>query len=150
MGAMAIWRIDVAILALALGKHVLRWKDNSTITTVGLSVIAIAAASLIACTQAYPRVREVLLADWLRFLGRYSYGIYMLHFVAYVALYRWVARQIIPIVHNRIAASIIGVLTIQLLTLVAAVSSFRFYESPFLRLKRHFENRQPALQPELR
>ena len=146
----APWVLGVtlsAIVATAVMQRGLPWQGSVTITTIGLTIIALASASLIACTQR-PTFGQIFRTGWLRFLGRYSYGIYMLHLIAYVALYRWLARSILlPLVRNKTCAYVGGVLGIQVLTIAAAVLSFKFYETPFLKLKRRFESRRPVEPP---
>ena len=79
-------------------------------------------------------------ASWLRFLGRYSYSLYLLHLFVMRGLERT------PIAPNRVgtvgghatpALALFAVATIAVSCLLALVS-WRLVEGPALRLKRYF------------
>jgi peptidoglycan/LPS O-acetylase OafA/YrhL len=82
--------------------------------------------------------RKVFSAGWLCWLGRYSYGIYMFHwFILQMLVSKlqslWLRTGGHPImVYWVVRAS--GTL----LLLLCAFLSYRFYERPFLRLKKYF------------
>jgi peptidoglycan/LPS O-acetylase OafA/YrhL len=72
---------------------------------------------------------------WLRFFGRYSYGIYIFHrLLNTVGLMRWFQVH----THSLALGGVVYVLSIFVLTTVAAVLSYELYERRFLKLKRFF------------
>jgi peptidoglycan/LPS O-acetylase OafA/YrhL len=72
---------------------------------------------------------------WLLYLGKISYGLYVLHeFAHYCALRLLPASTPLPVV----AQSILGLA----LTVFLAAASYRWLESPFLRLKERFAHVQ--------
>ena len=76
-------------------------------------------------------------AGW-RFFGRYSYGLYVLHFVALGLLLRVAKAAIAARTPNR-AIAVFGAGTLSLLVaLAAAYLSYQLFERQFLRLKRFF------------
>jgi peptidoglycan/LPS O-acetylase OafA/YrhL len=82
----------------------------------------------------------------LRFLGRYSYGIYLIHYVVY-----WQIKYAVLDAFGQTAdhasnnvANLAGVLIIAS-TIPLAVVMYRLIEEPALRLKRHFISNRPAL-----
>jgi len=111
-------------------QHVFLPNSDPFIATFGYTIIAItsAAALLLAIDNASPLARVLHLAP-LRFLGRLSYGLYFFHLLP----------SALVITHIRTFQSHhMGFLTLLApfcFALTAAWLSFRFLESPFLRLK---------------
>lgn len=70
---------------------------------------------------------------WLRYLGKISYGLYVFHMLAI----RFALDLLGGSVHTLRGYIVYWCLGL-LLTLVLAALSYRFYESPFLRLKERF------------
>src|SRR5262249_30081294 len=84
----------------------------------------------------------------LRFLGKYSYGIYVFHGFVVVAL-----RETIPMFRlmphvggNFFAATAIHLLLGTAISVGVALLSWHLYEKQFLKLKRFFEYRAPTLE----
>jgi peptidoglycan/LPS O-acetylase OafA/YrhL len=84
----------------------------------------------------------------LRFLGKYSYGIYVFHEVC-----RPIYDRVFPLeklqrlLHGHLQADIAFFILASTCSVAIAVVSFHVYESPFLKLKRFFEYRRPAPGP---
>ncbi len=98
--------------------------------TWGLSVIDLLAALLIlAALQPGSVVYRVLNLRPLRWLGRISYGAYVLHDIPHI-LYWNIGYKLVPS-HPEIAVPIVGLA----FTFFFAWLSFRFFETPFLNLK---------------
>ena len=87
-------------------------------------------------------------ATWLRFLGKYSYGVYVFHgFV--VVLFRELLpfQRLKPMVGGSVyAATAIYVVVGALLSVGVALLSWHAYEKHFLKLKRFFEYRAPTIE----
>ncbi|MBV8781702.1 MAG: hypothetical protein JO353_09925, partial [Phycisphaerae bacterium] len=94
----------------------------------------------------------------MRFLGKYSYGIYVFHEVLrplYLKLFPYEALQ--HLLHSHGLANIAFIALETTCSIAVAFASFHLYETPFLSLKRFFEYRrdksfvrgelQPVLQP---
>ena len=81
--------------------------------------------------------RRVLSIRPLRFLGRISYGCYIIHWPLYLltapALESWIQQQL-PWMPQYYASSAI----ITILSYFLGYLSFRYFETPFLKLKRRF------------
>ncbi|MGI9543940.1 MAG: acyltransferase family protein [Cyclobacteriaceae bacterium] len=75
-------------------------------------------------------VKNCLDVQVLRFLGKYSYGIYVYHWI----LYNTIFRSLMDVFLNRWLATIVY-LTI---TLILALLSYHLFESRFLKLKKYF------------
>jgi len=76
---------------------------------------------------------------WLRFLGKYSYGIYVLHVLVFGAMLLPLRSFLNHLTGSKvIAVAVSGNASIVVSVLVAYVS-FNVYEKQFLRLKHHFD-----------
>jgi len=76
----------------------------------------------------------------LRYVGKISYGLYLIHIPAYLAVHAFMKREFGPEGISR-PALILTVTTEFLLSFALAALSWRFFESPLLRLKRFFPAR---------
>jgi peptidoglycan/LPS O-acetylase OafA/YrhL len=106
-------------------------------------------AGLIAwCLQRNSVPRLVFELRPLRFLGKYSYGLYVLHVLALGLLLGWFKSGIGHFTQNKPVAIVgAGVLAF-MVSVAAAWLSFNFYEKPFLRLKHYFDyDRSPVTKP---
>jgi peptidoglycan/LPS O-acetylase OafA/YrhL len=88
-------------------------------------------------------LRTVLEAAPIRFLGRYSYGVYLIHYVVLVEVDArfWQDWQITFGTNGAIALS--GLLMLAL-TLPLAIVMYHGIEAPVLQLKRHFASKHVA------
>jgi len=107
----------------------------------GYSALALLFASMLVMSL-YPVTVVSRVCSWsvLRFYGKYSYGIYLWHYLfseQFGLLQGWVQRQI-PI---SFIASVAGFGLILLCSTAIAVVSYSVIEKPFLRLKKRFEYR---------
>jgi peptidoglycan/LPS O-acetylase OafA/YrhL len=119
------------------------WPVGKFTLTGGLSIVAVAGASLMATLLFRPEARRL---SWffrtspMRFLGKYSYGIYVIHHPVIIMLgrsrlagdewRRWGETEIV----GQIFAAALGIG----LSIGLAVASWHVLEAPFLRLKRRF------------
>jgi peptidoglycan/LPS O-acetylase OafA/YrhL len=74
---------------------------------------------------------RLVTSDWVVWLGKISYGLYMLHFVGLLFM--------IDLLHPRWGWTLLATKAVGLaLTVLLASASYRWVESPFLRLKDRF------------
>lgn len=115
--------------------------------TLAYSVIALGCvALLVASLDADSMAQKVFRWPWLRALGKYSYGIYVLHiFVAHAVaaildklLGVSLRIALTPILHSRPLAILVEFAVNCLAVFLAAYASYHLYEVHFLRLKRYF------------
>lgn len=78
-----------------------------------------------------------------RWIGKYSYGIYVYHVILFAYLQepsrRWIERHI---TESKGAGVFLCGTFVLALSLVTAYLSYHFYERHFLRLKRYFDYRR--------
>lgn len=119
------------------------------VTTWGIFLLSLGFAAFIATTLKAGSVFERTASNkTLRFFGRYSYGLYVVHFT----IAGLIINRLRPLVLDRSGSKFLSVLLPGLLALAASVLlawlSFTFYESRFLLLKKRFQNR--SRRPTLR
>jgi peptidoglycan/LPS O-acetylase OafA/YrhL len=104
------------------------------------TLVALGSASLIAwCLRPSSWPRTFFEGRTLRFFGKYSYGLYVLHYAAAGFLISTFRGWILHFTSSKlieVAAS--GILTF-LVAVVLAYASYNLYEKQFLRMKRHFD-----------
>ena len=106
---------------------------------VEIPSITLAFAALLVLALQPSRLQNLLSLRWLRWIGEISFGMYIYH-VLLLPLFNSTARHL---THNSTG---IVYLTARFLialfgTILISWISFRFYERPFLRLKRYFPSR---------
>lgn len=115
------------------------WGINYSINSYGYSIVAVASTSLIAMAlRPASFTARAMRVGALRFLGKYSYGIYVYHQMVFM-LIAWLFRGWLE--HHIPSKAIYHVAMMActlLVTIPLSVLSFRFYEQPFLKLKRYF------------
>ncbi|WIM85743.1 acyltransferase [Candidatus Mycobacterium wuenschmannii] len=116
-----IWSAPLAAVALIVAVAL----DAPQPATQCLMVAVVVSTCLVGWTPLHPALRWRPLA----FVGVISYGVYLLHMLS-----ANVARRALHLDHGRLLFAA----TLLLVTL-AAYLSFRYFESPLLRLKRRFE-----------
>lgn len=110
----------------------------------GLTSCAAIAASL----RRGSRFEGIMNQSVLRFFGRYSYGLYVVHYTIATAVTAKMRPWILAEIHSKLW-SVVGTAAVCFgLSLLAAMVSFRFFEQPILALKRHFQDDSPS--PKLR
>jgi peptidoglycan/LPS O-acetylase OafA/YrhL len=109
------------------------------------TLMAIGSAALIAWTLLPSSVpRRIFEHRTLRFFGKYSYGLYVLHFVALgllLSTFRGWIRIVTP--NKGVGVVGAGILTFAV-AILAAYASYNLYEKRFLRLKRYFDYDHPV------
>jgi peptidoglycan/LPS O-acetylase OafA/YrhL len=122
------------------------WPTGEFTLTLGLSIVALASASLMATLLFRPEARllaGIFRSSPMRFLGKYSYGIYVIHHPVIIVLGRsrlggaewrqWGETEII----GQLLATALGIG----LSIALAWLSWHVLEAPFLRLKKRFPYR---------
>jgi peptidoglycan/LPS O-acetylase OafA/YrhL len=130
----------VGLWAIALWRSGLRLNDK-VVLLFGLSLIAMASGGLlIEVVWGNPAgvIQRAFMSRGLRFLGVYSYGIYV-----FSGLLRPIVASMIPHLEMYINSYALAVCLYLLISITSSVllamGSYRLYEVRFLRLKRHFE-----------
>jgi peptidoglycan/LPS O-acetylase OafA/YrhL len=112
------------------------------------TVLALGFASLLAWA-----LRPQSVARWffelspLRFCGKYSYGIYVLHVVFLPFFISYFRPAIFAHTHSKLLAVIGSGLISLTIGIVAAYFSYQLFEKRFLRLKRFFDYDVPSQTP---
>jgi peptidoglycan/LPS O-acetylase OafA/YrhL len=124
---------------------------QKSVQAVGYTMVGIASASLLVMAVTAGRRRPVGVlfnSAWLRFLGKYSYGIYVFHGLVAVGLAEAIPlRRLLPKVGNSVVAGCaVQVVAGSLISIGIALASWHLYEKHFLKLKRFFEYRTPTLE----
>jgi peptidoglycan/LPS O-acetylase OafA/YrhL len=123
--------VGIPMLVGVLAVHLVE-QDIPVGLLFDIAISSIGAWLIISASDGARGLPERLLAwEPLRFIGAISYGIYILHILIRESL-----RFMFPDVHSLPNAAIYSILTISIATL-----SWRIFESPINRLKRHFEYR---------
>jgi peptidoglycan/LPS O-acetylase OafA/YrhL len=130
----------VSLGGLVLQQHGFHGHDVP-VQVFGQSIIGILSSMLI-CYAITPapgrgaRVGDLLESRPLRFLGKYSYAMYVSHFPIHQALWHWIGDEVrgadTPSRLLRLGAYVATVLG---LSIFSAMLSWRFLEQPILRLK---------------
>jgi peptidoglycan/LPS O-acetylase OafA/YrhL len=115
-----------------------KWIDAVFTTHLGLTVTAVAAATLIhvlASGVRIPVISPILENAFMRWIGRISYGIYLYHVLALFLL-----PPLPQAVQDMLAALHAGDLFRAVIVVAIAAVSFYVIERPFLRMKDRFQS----------
>ena len=116
--------------------------------SLGISLWAVASAGLIAwCLVRGSMADLVFERPALRWFGRYSYGIYVLHYLAIGYLETWFRGWLGHVTTSHVAIAAMSGLMVGATACLAAYLSYHLYEKRFLRLKHRFEYRRPESIP---
>ncbi|MGI0128817.1 MAG: acyltransferase family protein, partial [Thermoplasmata archaeon] len=141
--ARPVWRVCAPIsLALIMAYEIPRSSTWSVVLQViGYPAIALAFGALIVfCLDAEPgsRLGRALGGRSMRFMGRYSYGIYVWHGLVLqlvIGRYAW-AMQPPETYGTRIPYGLLTLALVSTLTIIVAFVSYNLFEKQFLALKR--------------
>lgn len=104
--------------------------NNPVLQTVGYSLIDIFCGALLVVlvsTSSLDFLKKIFNSPILVFFGRYSYGLYVYH----KPIYYFVEINLTQWISNHEVVSLIGII----LSVIAAIISYKWLEKPFLRLK---------------
>jgi len=156
--------LGVALLAMSVPFGGLRW-GQTHVHTVGFTLVAVAFTALVALAlpttspdriadtsgSGDPRsgpLRRALGFGPLRFLGKYSYGLYIVHGpIATFTKLVYDPQQMPLVMGSAIPRVAVHVLLASVFSVVAAIVSWNLLERHFLKLKHYFEGREPSLVP---
>ena len=123
--------------------------DNPLVNTAGFSLLALFFASLLVWAINAPASSiggRFFNAGWLKFLGKYSYGLYVLHGLLHPALDEaFPLDRLSRLLHSSILGSIAHLVLAAGISILAAIASWHLFEKHFLKLKKFFEYRTPTL-----
>jgi peptidoglycan/LPS O-acetylase OafA/YrhL len=135
-------RLSVLCIAVGISGIAIAWirmHEQSTVvsyTFLAISFVGLLGLSLV-CDAERSLLGRILTARWMRFTGKISYGLYLLHMPLFLQWSAYAQRHEIltdfPILRNTFS----GLVQFALVFLVATFS-WRFIESPLLRLKLRF------------
>ena len=82
---------------------------------------------------------ERFVPRWLTYLGRISFGLYMFHSLIFHLVFEVAFKRYQASLHiSETILPYFGTALVLLLTILAAVISYAFFEKPFLKLKNRF------------
>jgi peptidoglycan/LPS O-acetylase OafA/YrhL len=82
---------------------------------------------------------------WLRLLGKYSYGLYVLHVLVISTLNVPLRGAIVEVTHSKAVAVVGAGLTCFGISMIGAYASYHLYEKHFLQWKHRFDYARQAL-----
>jgi peptidoglycan/LPS O-acetylase OafA/YrhL len=142
------WGAMAALCVIGAVNHGLDWNRPSTgflVATIGFSLIGIASSSAIALAlKSGSRTRHFFQGDFLGFMGKYSYGIYVYHYSISDAVMGPMRNFLDTQLHMKAVGVLLAALVAGALSVGVAWTSYRFFEAPFLRLKRFFSYTKTA------
>jgi peptidoglycan/LPS O-acetylase OafA/YrhL len=116
--------------------------DDRFVHTWGYSLIAIAFAGLIGSTLARPAWTRLAFENgFMRFFGKYSYGLYVFHYSVDAACTATLRKWLDANLHSKGLAVVLGSLVVGGISVAVAFLSYQLYEKHFLKLKDYFEPR---------
>ena len=118
------------------------WVGSHLVRSVGFTLLGCFYASLlvILLTDAPTTpLRRVIDNPVLRFFGKYSYGIYVIHFLIAPTLHRWFPEPaLLAQLHSYVLASVVCIAGKTAISVGLALISWHVLEAPCLRLKDRF------------
>jgi peptidoglycan/LPS O-acetylase OafA/YrhL len=121
--------------------HMLYWLETVRYTLLALSFVWLVAWSL----KRGSTCERIFQVSGLRFFGKYSYGIYVLHVIILGELLLPLRGAIAHFTDSKLLAVVGGGVICLALAVFAAWLSYNLYEKPFLRLKHFFNYKRDSL-----
>jgi len=145
-----IFWVGVAILLITFSVNGgLGYQRSRFVPTLGFSILGIGFAALISMAlRPGSRTQRFFQQSWLRFFGRYSYGLYVLHYSIDGALTIPLRVLVNSHLHSKALGVLLPAIVVAALSVLAALVSYHLFEIRFLHLKRYFGYRATAGAPE--
>jgi peptidoglycan/LPS O-acetylase OafA/YrhL len=136
------------LIALGLSRHGFETTDK-IVGTVGITLLDIAACSLVAMTfVAKSKTKRLFENSVLRQFGHYSYGLYVYHFSLAGLMLPRMRPFLNAHLHSKALSVVAAGLVVGLVSYGVALISYNLYEVRFLHFKKYFSYQSPkALQP---
>jgi len=119
-------------------------------SSVGYTFLAIAFTGLLGLALTsdgrIDLLGRVLSSGWLRYIGKVSYGIYLLHYPIFVLWARFLRTE--TFCQTDVARNLLAFAGQMALAIVVAAISWRLFERPILRLKERFPSGSRMHWPE--
>ncbi len=128
------WSVPVVVLLVSVAIY--RYDTPLWLSSLLLTVMVVAM-----CIRPNHVLAPLVDHAWLRYMGSITYGIYLLHMISLN-----IVRRVVPF-HNE---AVYYVLTLAL-SIGLATLSYRYFETPFLKLKDRFDwrgEKKPAPAPQ--
>lgn len=138
------WKMSIVALAGIIVTAFFRGTEDTdpVILTLGISLLGIFYASFLGGVVSAPQESipgRVLRLPVLRFLGKYSYAIYMFHQAIIIMMIRKVPpASLVARLHSPLAGSLAFSAIFGIVTIAAAMASWWLLERHFLAFKRRF------------
>ena len=112
---------------------------NRFVSTVGLTLLAITGSCLIASVLRDGSIAAAIFSSGiLRFLGRYSYGVYVFHYTIHALLDNRIWAWTTAHTHSKSLPILASGVVVLAVSIGLAMLSFHCFEAPLLRFKRRF------------
>lgn len=147
-GAKIVFAAGTAFLAVDFLVLKGLWASDPFMRTGGLSILAaVFATGLFIAIQTKGRVQSALSSQALRFFGKYSYGLYIIHglmippLLAWFPIEQWMGH--FPGSMNLLGGILLAAIKVAICTLLA-MASWHLYEKQFLKQKKRFSYTNPT------
>lgn len=134
------WRLGATAMAAFLIIVLTRWEFSNSdpvILTIGISLLTIMYASILLLSMTFRPLKMFMELPVMRWFGRYSYGLYVWHPIVNMTLLHSPLTDRFGVNSDLEAALLLGFAFA--VSVAITLISYKFLESPLLRLKRRFE-----------
>jgi peptidoglycan/LPS O-acetylase OafA/YrhL len=147
-----VLRFAMPVFAVSLfGCITMAWRGagfdfltSRAINLYGYTLIAIASTAFIAMSlKPQSLMAKAMNIGVLRSLGKYSYGIYILHHLVSFGAEITILSLLRTHVESRVLYHLLSMMIVLSVTVLLAWASYNFYERRFLQLKRYFKYPAP-------
>lgn len=144
--------LALIVLAIAAERMPFRESGHSMIHAVslslGVSLWALGSGGLIAWSlRPGSVVCRMFENGVLRWFGKYSYGLYVLHLIAMASMLDVFREWLAHVTSSRVTVIFVAGLMVAGISVAAAYASFELFEKRLLLLKRYFEYERPERIP---